>query len=82
MPVPFEITLSAVVGVADSDQQIPLSVTVSPPSSVTLPPEVAEYEVIEVMLFVETEARASALVVKVISPPYDVPTLFVAYALA
>jgi len=40
VPVPFEVWLLAIVGLADVFQQIPLAVTAEPPSEVTLPPPV------------------------------------------
>ena len=39
-PVPFEVWLLAIVGLAVVFQQIPLAVTAEPPSEVTFPPPV------------------------------------------
>ena len=47
VPVPSEVWLSLVVGLADVLQQTPLAVTAAPPSLVTFPPLEALFEVIE-----------------------------------
>ena len=65
------------VGLAEVLQQTPLAVTDAPPSEVTLPPLDAPVEVIEDIAVVVT-VGAVVEVVKVISLPYLVPTLFVA----
>jgi hypothetical protein len=46
VPLPSVVKLLAVVGFDEVDQQTPRTVTVAPPSEVTLPPEVAEVCVI------------------------------------
>ena len=57
----------------------PLEVTVEPPSEEILPPDVAEVAPIEEIAVVVRVGAAN--VVKLSSFPYEVPTLFVAYAL-
>lgn len=79
VPEPFNVRVLAIVGVPVVFQQIPLVVTGEPPSLITLPPQVADVFVIEVNEFVVTDPIFC--VVKDTSPPYDVPTALVAYAL-
>ena len=72
----------AVVGFEEVFQQIPLTVTVTPPSEVTFPPLVAVVWVMFVTEVVVTVGRTGlGSVVNVSSFPYAVPILFVAYAL-
>lgn len=59
-------------------QQTPLDVTVDPPPLNTLPPEIADVFVTEVRELVVTDG--TFCVVNDNSPPYDVPTVLVAYA--
>jgi hypothetical protein len=61
-------------------QQTPLAVTAAPPSAVIVPPEVAELTVIAVTAVVVRDGTTTEFVIKVISFPYAVPALFVAYA--
>ena len=79
MPLPSEVVLLAVVGLGDVLQHTPLAVTDAPPSDVILPPLEAVVPVIEEIAVVVRAGMAS--VVKLTSFPYDVPALFVAYAL-
>jgi hypothetical protein len=70
------------VGLALVDHTTPLVVTAEPPSEVIFPPEMAVVVEMELEDIVLTIGRTNdVLVVKVISFPYPVPTLFVAYAL-
>ena len=59
-------------------QQTPRAVTVVPPPEVTLPPPDAVVEVIDVIVAVVTVGKIK--VVKLESPPYEVPMELVAYA--
>ena len=79
VPVPLLVVLSDVVGLVVVDQQTPLAVTVAPPSFVTLPPDTADVDVIELTGVVVTVGRI-APVVKVTWLPYAVPALLAAYA--
>jgi hypothetical protein len=54
VPLPSVVLLSAVVGLAEVLQQTPLTVTVAPPSEVTLPPPDAVVEVMEEIVAVVT----------------------------
>ena len=65
-PVPLVVLLSDVVGLADMLQQTPRAVTVAPPLSVTLPPEVA---VVEVMAVIAVVVTVGVVVVKSLSTP-------------
>ena len=80
VPVPSDVLLSLVVGLADVLQHTPLAVIEAPPSEVTFPPLVALVEVTEDIAEVVT-VGAVVEVENVRSLPYVVPTLFVAYAL-
>lgn len=62
-PEPLDVVLSEVVGLALVDQQTPLAVTVPPPSSVTLPPDDAVVDVIEVTALVVTVGNSTDVVV-------------------
>lgn len=63
-------------------QQTPFTVTVSPPSDVTLPPPVPVVaEVADGVLVITVGGNSSAGVEKVMSAPYPVPAELVAYAL-
>jgi hypothetical protein len=74
--------LKEIVGVELVDHTTPLEVTAEPPSEVIFPPEMAVVVEMELADIVLTIGRTNdVLVVKVISFPYPVPTLFVAYAL-
>ena len=61
VPVPSVVLLSAVVGLSDVLQHTPRAVTVSPPSSVTLPPESAVVSVMFVIAVVVTVGAESAV---------------------
>ena len=81
--VPSVVWLPVAIGFTEVLQQTPLAVTIAPPFPVILPPLVA---VVCVMLLAAVVVRVGTtgvaeLVVNVISLPYAVPTLFVAYAL-
>jgi hypothetical protein len=65
------------VGICEVLQQTPLTVTAAPPFEVMEPPLTAEVVVAAVTFAVVSVAGIDA-VVKVISFPYAVPTLFVA----
>jgi hypothetical protein len=69
VPVPFVVQVLLVEGLADVLQQMPLAVTVAPPSEVTLPPPDAAVWVIDVMAAVVTVGVVTAGVVKVKSEP-------------
>ena len=75
VPLPLVVWLLLVVGLWFVLQQTPRAVTVAPPSWVTLPPQLAEVELIEETEDVVT-VGIDALVVKLTSLPYAVPTLF------
>ena len=79
VPLPLDVLLPPVVGLAEVLQHTPLAVTEAPPSDVTFPPLEAEVDVILDAVAVVTVGAALA-VVKVLSAPYEVPTLFLAYA--
>ena len=78
------VILFDVVGVGNVLQQIPRAVTAEPPSEDMLPPLIALLPVIDVIVLVVSVGNvvATEVVVKVISLPYAVPALFVAYARA
>ena len=79
VPLPMAIFVSEVNGSVVIAYTIPLSVTVAPPSLVTLPPMAALVQVTFAGVFVVTFAgEAHEGVVKDIWFPYDVPALFVA----
>jgi len=78
--VPFVVLLFVVVGFAVVAQHTPRTVTEAPPLEVTLPPLVAPVDVTTVAAVVVTTGTTAAPVVSVTWVPYDVPTLFVAYA--
>jgi hypothetical protein len=77
VPLPSVVLASAVVGFAVVLQHTPRAVTADPPSAVTFPPLAAPVDVIPVIAVVVTVAT-TLVVVKPTSPPYDVPTPFVA----
>ena len=85
LPVPepsLLFVLKEIVGVGLVDHTTPLEVTVAPPSELTFPPVVAVVVVMELADRVLKVGRnTGVLVVNVISFPYPVPALFVAYAL-
>lgn len=62
VPVPLDVVLSAVVGFVVVDQHTPLAVTVAPPSYVTLPPDTADVDVIELTVVVVTVGRIASVV--------------------
>ena len=66
------------VGVEVVDHTIPLTVTVAPPLYVILPPLVAVVEPIALTVVVAAKVATACEVLKEISEPYFVPTLFVA----
>jgi hypothetical protein len=68
VPVPSEVLLPAVVGLADVLQQIPRAVTSAPPSAVTFPPLEPPAAVIEDTAVVVTVGVLKG-VVKLISAP-------------
>ena len=78
VPEPFDVLLSVIVGFAISDQQIPLEVIFSPPSSIIVPPDRAVLEEKEVTETVVNVAIVKGAVVNETSLPYAVPALFVA----
>ena len=78
LPVPSDVLLSPVVGLALADQQIPFAVTGAPPSEVIVPPDVADVKVISEIAAVARVGTTSAVVVDETSFPYAVPALFVA----
>ena len=81
VPLPSVVWLSFTVGLCEVLQHTPRAVTVAPPSVVTLPPQVADVSVTLLAAVVVTEGSwAEAVVVKLTSLPYVVPTLLVAYA--
>ena len=56
VPVPSDVLVDrAIVGFVVVDQTTPLAVIVAPPSTVILPPDVAEDVVMEVISVVESE---------------------------
>jgi hypothetical protein len=61
VPLPSEVALSAVVGLAAALQHTPRAVTGSPPSEVTLPPPVAVAPVILEIAVVVTAGVVSVL---------------------
>ena len=77
VPVPSEVWLSLMVGLAEVLQHTPLAVTEAPPSDVTFPPLVAVVEVMEDGVVVVT-VGVVVLVANVTSLPYAVPTVLVA----
>ena len=78
VPEPSEVLLLAVVGPVVVLQHTPCALTVAPPSLVTLPPLVAVVDVIADSALVVIAGIVR--VVKLISFPYAVPMLLVAYA--
>ena len=80
VPVPSDVlVLKAVVGPDVVLQQTPRTVTVAPPSEVMFPPEVAVVDPMALAATVlSTGAVGLAMVVKLISSPYSVPTELVA----
>jgi hypothetical protein len=77
MPVPFvDLVASSMVGFAVVLQQMPLTVTGSPPSEVIFPPLKA---VVNVTSDKGVEVRVGIVIVlNCISDPYPVPALLVA----
>ena len=80
VPVPSDVLLLLIVGLADVDQQTPLAVIETPPSDVIFPPETAVVDVREVIAVVDKAGTAKGFVLKEISFPYAVPAVFVEYA--
>jgi hypothetical protein len=78
-PGPLVVLVFATVGLAVVAQQTPFSVILPPPSELILPPEAAVVAVIAVIPVVVTVGITTGFVVKVISLPYAVPALLVAY---
>ena len=67
--VPVAVTLVfAVVGLVAVPYTIPLSVTAPPPSAVTLPPELADEDVILEAAVVETVANTAFMVKETLLP--------------
>jgi hypothetical protein len=58
VPDPACVCDPEIVGFAESPQQIPLAVTVAPPSEVTFPPAATLVEVIEPVAEVVTDGKA------------------------
>jgi hypothetical protein len=82
VPEPLCVHESAVLGLAVVLKQTPLSVTVAPPSDVTLPPPAAVVIVIPVIAAVVTVGTiGAAMVANKTSLPYPVPAELMAYAL-
>jgi hypothetical protein len=77
VPVPFDDLSLLIVGAGVVAQQIPRSVMVPPPSLVMFPPDDAVVEVIDATAVVVKDG-ITALVVKVKSFPYAVPSPLVA----
>jgi hypothetical protein len=83
LPVPEPLLVFVVkdiVGFALVDHTNPLEVTAEPPSALTFPTEIAVVDVIDEIEVVVTVGGIEP-VVKVISSPYPVPLLLVAYVL-
>ena len=80
MPVPSVVLVDkAIVGFAVVLQQTPRTVTDAPPSLLMVPPLAAVVDVMAVTAVVIIVGIVEVdVVVKTESPPYDVPTLFVA----
>jgi hypothetical protein len=79
VPVPSVVLLLAVVGLTEVPQHTPLAVTEAPPSDVTFPPLVAVVDVVAIVVPVVTVGGTIPIdVVKVTSPPNEVPALLVA----
>ena len=74
---PLIVILSDIVGVAVVLQQIPEVVITDPPLDVIVPPALAAYLVI-LLAAIVVSVGAIAFVVKLVSVPKTVPTLFVA----
>ena len=70
LPVPSDVLLFAIVGLAATFQQTPRAVTEVPPSLVIFPPLTALFFVMLVRAVVVTSGRAADAVVKLISLPY------------
>jgi hypothetical protein len=77
VPVPSVVWLPVAIGLAAVDQHTPLAVTDAPPSAVTLPPEEAVVDNIDVGVVVVTVGKAVS-VVNWRSLPYAVPPVLVA----
>ena len=70
VPLPFVVFELLVVGLVDVLQQTPLAVTVTPPSELTFPPEIALDDVIVDTELVDTVGVPAALpVVKLLFKP-------------
>ena len=75
--VPSVVLKSDVVGVAVVLQHIPDAVITDPPLEVIVPPALVAYFVI-LLAAVVVKVGAIAMVAKLVSVPYTVPTLLVA----
>ena len=72
VPVPSEVWLSAVVGLADVLQQAPLTVTDAPPSDVTFPPVWAVVDVMDDGVVVVTGGAVEGVIATPITPAHPV----------
>ena len=82
VPLPEAIFVLLIVGFCVVAYTTPLSNTAELPSDVTLPPRVALFEVIlEGAVVVTVGDCAVTSVLKLSIDPYEVPAVFVAYAL-
>ena len=85
LPVPepsLVFVLKEIVGVGLVDHTTPLIVTAAPPSELIFPPEIDVVDVIaEIDVVVTVGGIEPVPVVKVISFPYPVPVLLLAYVL-
>jgi hypothetical protein len=79
--VPSVVLELFIVGFVVVAQQIPLDVIAPPPLEVMFPPETADVWDIEVITEVVTVGSDMLVATKDISFPYEVPAVFVAYAL-
>ena len=80
-PLPSVVFVLAVVGFADVLQHTPRAVTFAPPLSLMFPPLLTVVAVIALNAVVLIVGFVIAVpVVKLISSPYAVPALLVAYA--
>ena len=68
VPLPLEVWLLLTVGFCEVLQHTPRTVTVAPPSEVTLPPQVAEVEVMLLTVLV-VNVGATAKVVQTLCSP-------------
>ena len=84
VPEPSSVfVVNEVVGAEFTDHTTPREVTADPPSDVIFPPPIAVKPVILPIVVVVTEGIViicDMVVLNVLSSPYPVPALFVAYA--